>query len=267
MCPICLRRFYLWSLIGPDRRLTEEHVPPKSQGGSVLALTCRACNVQGGYELDAEVHKRERIHRFRRALAGEDVSVTEVARFEVDGVSATATVTVAGGGVLVEGRPEDSHPDDVERQTQTFEDAADIGSNDLSLQISPLVQADTKKARVGDLRTAYLVTFAALGYGYILQSDLDPVRRQIRNPKKEILSRFTVRLGENADPDTRGAGLMRTPYPCVTVRLGRRLIVLPPLDSDGSFWEEDRSGEHVSFQGDVIPWPLTLRMDLDFQGD
>ena len=150
--------------------------------------------------MDPEVLKRERIRHFGRALAGEAESVTEIARFEVDGVPARAAVTVSEGGVLVEGIPESSAPESIESQVEILEDSAETGSNDLSLRISPLVKADAWKARAGDLRTAYLVTFATLGYNYIVQPDLESIRRQIRNPNNAILSGFTVRLGEDAHP-------------------------------------------------------------------
>ena len=46
VCPICLRLVDETALETGD--LTEEHVPPKSVGGSVLVLTCRDRNASAG---------------------------------------------------------------------------------------------------------------------------------------------------------------------------------------------------------------------------
>jgi hypothetical protein len=46
LCPICLRQYAI-------EDVTEDHVPPKSLGGSVLCLTCGSCNSTAGHALDA----------------------------------------------------------------------------------------------------------------------------------------------------------------------------------------------------------------------
>jgi hypothetical protein len=52
VCPLCLRQFDRDSL---DRgEITIEHVPPRALGvSSLVTLTCRQCNCQGGTKLDA----------------------------------------------------------------------------------------------------------------------------------------------------------------------------------------------------------------------
>ena len=50
-CPICLTPFTIEALA--DKRLSAEHVPPKSVGGQELVLTCTSCNNLAGTKLDA----------------------------------------------------------------------------------------------------------------------------------------------------------------------------------------------------------------------
>jgi hypothetical protein len=64
-CPICLTPFTIEALA--DKRLSAEHVPPKSVGGRELLLTCKGCNNSAGTKLDADAKTKEDV---RIALAG-----------------------------------------------------------------------------------------------------------------------------------------------------------------------------------------------------
>ena len=48
-----------------------EHAPPRGLGGRTIALTCRECNSTSGFNLDAELHKAERIRKWDRGQLAE----------------------------------------------------------------------------------------------------------------------------------------------------------------------------------------------------
>ncbi len=64
-CPICLTPFTIEALA--DKRLSAEHVPPKSVGGRELLLTCKVCNNSAGTKLHADAKTKEDV---RIAMAG-----------------------------------------------------------------------------------------------------------------------------------------------------------------------------------------------------
>src|SRR5258705_11203588 len=65
VCPICCSPFTVEAL--NDRRRSVEHVPPQSDGGRELLLTCTACNNSAGTKLDASAKMNEEV---RLAMAG-----------------------------------------------------------------------------------------------------------------------------------------------------------------------------------------------------
>jgi hypothetical protein len=65
LAPICLAPFTIEALL--EKRLSAEHVPPKSVGGRELLLTCTVCNNSAGTKLDADAKTKEDV---RIAMAG-----------------------------------------------------------------------------------------------------------------------------------------------------------------------------------------------------
>jgi hypothetical protein len=84
VCPLCItdssfRSFFKEAIA--QHLLTEEHVPPESQGGRAMLLMCAQCNNAAGTELDAHAHRAERpaaallgtlpdLHSVRATLGG-----------------------------------------------------------------------------------------------------------------------------------------------------------------------------------------------------
>lgn len=263
-CPICLRPFSIQAL--EDRRLTEEHVPPQSQGGSVLTLTCKTCNDRAGHMIDAQVSRRERLNRFTRGLVGlEEGPVSEWALIDMGGVETRAEVEIADGTVTAYGKPGHSPPGAPERQRDYLAQAAKQDSEDASFKLTPLVEFHPERSKVGDLKSAYLLAFAGLGYRYIFQDDVDKVRNQIRNPGHDIIEGYWHHQGHDAEARER-VFEVEEPFRAIVVQLGRILVFLPPLNSSGRFYQSltGRESGQIDFQGYSWAWPRTFRLSLDF---
>src|SRR5882757_594900 len=86
LCPLCLRPMTNAEL--RDGTLTLEHVPPKSQGGSEVTLTCRECNHElGGSKVDVHVASERRLSEF---FAGESSEPEDLRALTVDDVTIRA---------------------------------------------------------------------------------------------------------------------------------------------------------------------------------
>ena len=66
ICPICGTAYNRLAL--DDRILTKEHVPPDSQNGHVLLLTCKECNNRSGSILDKAIADRQIMLNFTEAF-------------------------------------------------------------------------------------------------------------------------------------------------------------------------------------------------------
>jgi hypothetical protein len=58
VCPLCLDAFSEQALVESTDgryRLTNEHVPPQSAGGTTMVLTCGTCNSEAGAYLDSHM--------------------------------------------------------------------------------------------------------------------------------------------------------------------------------------------------------------------
>lgn len=137
---------------------------------------------------------------------------------------------------------------------------------------------DDRLARIGWLRAAYLVAFAAFGYSYAFHGSLKPVRRQLAGRDTRTLDHYAILLPDAPQGERR---LMIVTAPedlrSVAVQMGRHLIFLPaPWRPDGLLYEklaaasEDaarhrkhRFSERLSFE--PVPWPHgpMHRLDLD----
>jgi hypothetical protein len=182
LCPICLRWFADW------RDLTREHAPPQSIGGHRVALTCKSCNSTSGATIDHQLQAAEMLRDFGQQRMTTAIS----AKFSIGGVATNVNMRFGPDGLQIAGIPKKNDPKATAAQTAVFERLVDEGNWEGVTMNLTIRNPDFQLAAVGWLRAAYLLAFAALGYGYILRPQLDIVRRQIQEPKIKHLDRFAV---------------------------------------------------------------------------
>jgi len=138
-------------------------------------------------------------------------------------------------------------------------------------EIAPTTGFRFNAAKVGGLKSAYIVAFAALGYGYVLTKQLQPIRDQIAAPDQELLSGFWANR-PNADRSTRQLGLVRfgDTVSSVAVQMGRHIVFLPmPVKATSTRTSRQRSPRDSSSGstprcGSGLPrscWRLTSCVD------
>lgn len=257
-CPICTMLFTEESL--DDGSLTLDHAPPRSVGGRVVALTCKDCNSTAGYTVEREVRRLEDVKDFARAKVERPLHV----RFQVPGAEKPVNVKVQGaGGYFFGGLPKNNHPRVHRQWAESFEKAAREGTWDgFQFQIT-LPGVDMRKARIGYLRSAYLIAFAALGYRFALSPSLDAVRKQLLDVDSKLLEKFYWTL-RNPKAEGRHLVIMEKPVVSLCVQFDRTVIMLPGRSDEEEFYKDLQA----RFKGDLsvreIAWPRGLKLALDF---
>jgi len=171
ICPLCLKIFHD---PGP---LTLEHVPPRSVGGNVLCLLCKSCNNEAGYSADAALHERvEAAQVLRTGQSGRFL------KLKIEELSLNGTIERNDDVSQVKLAIEHNNPDKVEEFRSRVRNLEPGGQ----LQVWYPHRFNDHFAMVAFLKVAYLFAFAKFGYGYIVRPCLDPVRLQIREPKKRL---------------------------------------------------------------------------------
>ena len=179
MCPTCLEVIPT----GASKRISEEHIIPKSAGGGLSTLLCTRCNNTFGKDQAKWFGEYMRLHglpideKLRKAAKG--------TRFQIDGTSVDGMWDLDKDGNIcyyIDRRR--NAPDKVSALRRY------LTSNLRAISASkPPVQIDAHKrlVSIGFLTAAYLIWFRQLGYSWVLQSHLNSIRRQILNPNEHVL--------------------------------------------------------------------------------
>ncbi|MBI2907925.1 MAG: hypothetical protein HYX92_09745 [Chloroflexi bacterium] len=129
-----------------------------------------------------------------------------------------------------------------------------------------------RRAALGWLRAAYLASFAAFGYKYIISTELEPVREQLANSDCNLLENFHV-LIRSAPCDDRRLIVIKEPAELrdgLAVQMGVHLVLLPSPSTGADFYTrvDEQAGLNRPAQlrsGALIPWPTRPEHVLDFR--
>lgn len=220
-CPFCLR------LVPSLDHLSEEHVPPENIGGRPLVLTCRDCNSRHGAQLDHHIGTRRAIQEVfegKRPVRGQ---VTHGGRTLNADISLGPSRTISIPENLNNPRTLDESRARMEREVA----ARQLGDFTLTLPF----RYNEWSEQVAWLRVGYLYAFAALGYRFTLQDVIGPIRDQIRRPSETLLPGLVRGV---SPPCPERIAFVREPalLHSVVVTLGKRLVFLPGLGDDPSFY-------------------------------
>ena len=184
LCPLCLRPFSPEGVFIDE--LTEGHVWPRhirEQSGSKKAnaqkvVLCKTCNSRAGSHGDKQMQLLERVKKGEESgrLWGER-------RIQV--LLPTAEQPVELRGEVV--RSHDKLDTQLKiTRNRTSPDALarfkTLSERDetFTMLVYPPHELKPVLAQIGWITSAYLLAFYSLGYRYILQSDLDPVRSLVQ---------------------------------------------------------------------------------------
>ena len=256
-CPLCVQGF---SNVGA---LSLEDVPPKSVGGRPLVLTCTTCNNTAGTMLDAHIRSGRDLHEIAAGTRDIPVRLTQF------GQTVSARATFGPGKIAVHGLPQQSDPKAHQAWVEGLGEAARSGSTDWTIKLGFSIRHRESHEGVGWLRVAYLYTFAALGYNWMMRPCLEPIREQIRRPGETIARQVMKHVDK--DPKSDGISLVHQPEELrsVLVRLGRNLFFFPEFEKAGDFYERlenaKGTGQTLHLSGTHIDLPRGPSFAFDHQ--
>lgn len=269
ICPLCGVGYTKDAFYGEEKLLTLEHVPPKVLGGKELLLTCKECNNSAGDTVDAALHMRERHNSLKQALGMKSGDYHGRIKLSMGGEKLNFDLKISNEESCgVELRPAGNCPKAFTRwRTHMKKNAEDKKWDGQQFNISTTHGFHQWLSKIGDLRIAYLIAFAAFGYRYIFNDRLTPIRHQLNNPKDQKLNYFWTFLGWGIQPKPVLA-ITHKPVDLVFIGLGNSNVILPWLDGPFDPYKEIESiiseGKSINFKGKKLKWPDKLRLELDF---
>jgi HNH endonuclease len=240
VCPLCRYQYSRDSLFGDGPGLTLEHCVPRSLGGKILTLTCKACNNSHGYSNDSHL---------KNMLLAEDA---------VEGIGGTVDGTVSVQGhshrcsvrfgppekrhIYVQAVKKASNPREIDAAAAIFESAEKSGSG-FEGQLNLRFGYAQQPWRVALVKSAYLLMFRQFGYSYMFLDGPEYIRRLLLEPDYEFLSAAcALKLHVGAIPHVNRALIVTSPVELrsflvpVQLRTEHRaklkFVVLPGFDDE-----------------------------------
>jgi hypothetical protein len=253
VCPLCLDSHFAYD----PKVLTREHVPAAALTGAVLVLTCNQCNSEGGHQLQASQVEREREEAFWAGASGPARNLEFLTQ---QGVVRGEAVADESGNLRFTFHPHRMAPETLEALKGLVRIEGRVHRQGRGF--------DWQKARLADLRDAYLWVFAHFGYSLVANEAYNWARRAIREGRTSN-TKWAIRMD---DPFTvvvqKRAGrpvilVTAEPKGVLVVANGRRGCILPtPFNNDPYSSFGDRAV--ISFLPRAIPVPRQPRFAWDF---
>ncbi|MEQ8677136.1 MAG: HNH endonuclease [Aggregatilineales bacterium] len=200
-CPLCLRVFSREE--ARMRQVSVEHVPPKKLGGIPKTLTCKKCNNMAGTHLESKLRKNENFRNVLDLQVGAEHEI-EYSLNDESTPWLPATFKITETGMQIIGDPNRTNPKDLEKLRDSIKTE---GVNDFTARFATPVDSITN---ISKLRIAYLLAFSVFGYGFLINPNLEIIRKQILDPKTELLPSFGI-ITQNLTDFSLGFNVIREP--------------------------------------------------------
>lgn len=267
LCPLCLRSFNEQAISSQndDAALSEEHIIPGEVGGKWVTVTCKRCNNSLGSSVDSHLGKKLRDQagaegkkKFRIALNIGDAILNCDIRWPKD----------PSETIIMEAVGRSSNPAHVQKAIQYLQSGVD------TIGMKLREQAIGYRYKVALLKIAYLGLFNHFGYRYILNSRLDPIRKQICN--YQVKQSFLDDIAYSIDPSQAlptpfvvvpNCRILSSPSCLVLIRLSGEVVrneaVFMPLPIAGS---ENMFNELTGVKQKLADGTLTLTLNYTVTG-
>ena len=267
-CPCCLRVYPRVAVTA--KVLTIEHVPPEALGGLPMLLTCADCNSSSGTKFDSHATQKAVADAFVR---GETVNRRVRATSYIDGIPLRGYAQSTEDGISLVGIPKQNNPRELAAFLEALGSLADQENASSRFSFTIHTRYDEARARLSLIRAAYLAAFAGLGWSYILDPVMQPVRNQLNNPESRALETYIFR-DPNSSSSVQRLLIVNNPdeLRCVAVIIGEYSVFLPGLcqpmtwdETAAAFCRRREADDRLSvtLHGKEVPWPKEPTYFLD----
>jgi hypothetical protein len=180
LCPACMEAIPLRN----SKEITEAHIIPKAAAGKLSSYLCSKCNNSFGSNQD---------RWFGEYLKSIDGGIPKLISTDIsEGTYWIDDIKINGawredkaGSLNFYVREDWNSP----ATNILIKERLSAKPPKLSLRVSIPILKNRKLIDIGFLTAAYLMWFRELGYSWVFQEYLNPIREQIRNPHRDILNR------------------------------------------------------------------------------
>ena len=172
ICPLCMNEYK------NVNDFSLEHVPPESQGGKDILITCRKCNPTAGHTIDSQLYKQELLKDFYANL-----EKPRKIKFDIPEVSLNSSIEhKIGSQFNIKISKDNNHPENI-KKFKSIASSYNENNNwhECKFSINKLIKYNPLQADISHLKSAYLIAFTQFGYRYIFRDELEIVREQINN--------------------------------------------------------------------------------------
>ncbi len=265
-CPICENDFDQNDIDSGE--LTLEHIPPQSIGADFCILTCQSCNTTAGTKLDSQVAIRHKNTQFARGLLTKQGQCTAKGAFQLGPDTLNVKFVVENGRLEIHLLSQINDPAKRQSVLDQLHRLTDGGWEGQLFTVTLSPGFDTWRARIGDLRIAYLTLFAVFGYTYAFSDALDDVRAQLRRPGQRILDSYFFSVPRSSTTQ-RFIGIVKKPFKCIVVCFLGSAVFLPLWIDDCNFYKRAAAilnqQSRRSLSGLIqIQWPEEMQLFFDY---
>ncbi len=178
MCPTCLTVIPLEK----KEKITEAHIIPRAAGGTLKTYLCNKCNSLFGRKQDKWFGERLKLARKKvSSILATDI---KEGRFWIDDIKVNGAWKIGQNNELAFFIHKERNSPEVNK---LIKDKFGSHPPEINMRMSIPIIKHRKQVEIGFLTAGYLMWFGALGYSWVLQDHLNPIREQISNPEKNIL--------------------------------------------------------------------------------
>ncbi len=204
MCPLCKNIFFSDSLNQSVKNpLTIEHIPPGSIDGKEIVLTCKKCNNNDGTQFDSHLDKKlNHVDPFLKMTEHSKLS----SAFEFD------NSIKSNGCIFIDENKKVNLVFEKRRTSpENYNNLEQIIKNrkDSEIKITPDTY-DPIKSNISILRSAFLIAFKKMGYGFLFSKNSDIPRRLIRDFQSRN-TKFNAILKAEFPDDMLGVNIIVNP--------------------------------------------------------
>lgn len=225
LCPICLKS-YSANATNQDL-ISKAHIIPKAAGGKDLTYLCKRCNNYLGRKQDKWFGEFYRLSKGKKSILE---TTQKSGRFKIADIPVNGNWALDPDGTLKISIYNNRNSPKTLKALDQLQKSGAASEADIALDIPLLKNKDS--LNVGFLTAAYLSWFRELGYSFALQPHLEPIRRQILNPEKRLLSSSMIAPIEGqffGDPIC-AVTKIKGEYYLISL-IGNACIFIPAVDS------------------------------------